>query len=246
MSESSPLSVTDQCRICLDDDKPSNMIFPCRCAGTNLYVHDHCLKQWIILSENPEYKTKCPTCQYTYKMNRPNINEDVIKCNSVYIYLSQNFWTSLMFHQLMIVFSAFFIGAADMSNGTYPNYPLYNATEPIITSVTEFQSNPFFVYYSFTCILYTVLWILVITTNIALLRRSTFLYIKKMNCLTIIISPMAFYVAVYLNMISLVFGTFILTRLIQLWVTHHLHTVQLMKSVQSYEIANYGGEDPPV
>ena len=246
MSESSPLSATDQCRICLDDDKPSNMIFPCRCAGTNLYVHDKCLKQWIILSENPEFKTKCPTCKYTYKMQRPDINEDAIKCNVVYHHLSQNFWRPLMIHQLIILFSSVIIGSIDMNNLNYPDFPLYNATEPILTSITEFKTDPFFVYYSFTCTLYTVLWILIMITNIALLRGSTLLYIKKIHIHAVIITPIAFFLAIYVNMISIVIGTFILTRLIQLWVIHHLDTVQLIKSVRSYKIDNYIGEDTPV
>ena len=38
---------THQCRICLDVDNQSNLIQPCRCAGTAGYIHPHCLEEYI-------------------------------------------------------------------------------------------------------------------------------------------------------------------------------------------------------
>jgi len=237
-SETLPLVDIDQCRICLDDDKPLNMIYPCQCAGTNKYVHDHCIKQWIFLSDNPEFKTKCPTCHYTYTMESYDFNENAINCNGVYRFLSVNFWKVVVINQFVLIFTSLLIGTIDINNSG-ANNALYNATQPVVSSITEFQNSPFFVYYSFTCLLYTVMWLLIIVTNILLLRNSTLLYIKKIHPLTILITPIALILAIYVNMISFVIGTFILTRLVQLWVKHHLHTLELIKSVYGLQIENY-------
>jgi len=36
-----------QCRICLEDDTPMNLLSPCRCRGTASYIHRACLDQYI-------------------------------------------------------------------------------------------------------------------------------------------------------------------------------------------------------
>lgn len=241
-TESSPLANTEQCRICLEDERPDNMIYPCQCAGTNKYVHDKCLKNWIILTDNSDFKTKCPTCHYKYKMIIPYINEDPIKCNVFYDYLATNFWKSVMMNQALLFFFSLLICLIDIKNATYdpyPTYPLYNATQPFITTITEFQTAPFFVYYSFTCTLYTVTWILIILLNITLLKNSSIIYLKKLNPCVIIVSPIAFALSIYLNMLSFIIGTLILTKLVQFWVRHHLHTIHLIKQVRGFHISNY-------
>lgn len=55
-----------ECRICLEDDLETNMITPCLCSGTNKYVHHDCLKKFIILSSNQNYKNQCYICKYEY------------------------------------------------------------------------------------------------------------------------------------------------------------------------------------
>ncbi|CAF5173447.1 unnamed protein product [Rotaria magnacalcarata] len=35
-----------QCRICLDDDNPNDIISPCLCSGGSAYVHRKCLNEW--------------------------------------------------------------------------------------------------------------------------------------------------------------------------------------------------------
>ena len=55
-----------ECRICLDNDNPEDMISPCLCRGTSKYVHRECLNNWFELSENPHAVTNCSECQFAY------------------------------------------------------------------------------------------------------------------------------------------------------------------------------------
>ncbi|ORY27053.1 hypothetical protein BCR33DRAFT_29595 [Rhizoclosmatium globosum] len=76
---------TDQiaCRICLSTEHTENLISPCRCKGSQLFVHRTCLLRWIrIKSSSPPHsimtsdaKTKlisthCQSCLFEYKLRR--------------------------------------------------------------------------------------------------------------------------------------------------------------------------------
>jgi len=65
---------TKECRICLSDDVIQNMISPCLCIGTNKYVHEECLKNFIILSDNQLFKKECYICKYEYKFEIKDID----------------------------------------------------------------------------------------------------------------------------------------------------------------------------
>jgi len=53
------------CRICLESE-PSNFISPCKCSGTNAYVHEACLKKWINITDLIEARTLCQQCKIAY------------------------------------------------------------------------------------------------------------------------------------------------------------------------------------
>lgn len=53
-----------ECRICLSDDN-SRLFRPCRCNGTNRYIHEKCLNTMRL--SDPKWAKICPTCNYTYK-----------------------------------------------------------------------------------------------------------------------------------------------------------------------------------
>ena len=57
------------CRICLEDDQPENMIYPCKCKGTAKYVHKHCLNEWRTTADNRENFHRCEMCHYEYKIS---------------------------------------------------------------------------------------------------------------------------------------------------------------------------------
>ena len=66
----------ETCRICLDQDLSTNLVAPCKCAGTQRYVHPNCLGRWQqtmldSILENPETLSperveKCYVCKTRY------------------------------------------------------------------------------------------------------------------------------------------------------------------------------------
>jgi len=69
---SSPSSIVSSiiCRICLESTSPEDLISPCLCKGSQQWVHEQCLKLWLIKSEKDEKDlTACEVCKATFHMN---------------------------------------------------------------------------------------------------------------------------------------------------------------------------------
>ena len=71
---SSPSSTTSVspiiCRICLESTTPEDFISPCLCKGSQQWVHEQCLKLWLIKSEKDEKDlTSCEVCKSPFHMN---------------------------------------------------------------------------------------------------------------------------------------------------------------------------------
>uniref|UniRef100_A0A915E3C0 RING-CH-type domain-containing protein n=1 Tax=Ditylenchus dipsaci TaxID=166011 RepID=A0A915E3C0_9BILA len=49
-------SPLDLCRICLDESEYTNFVSPCRCKGSNAFVHEECLNTWIKYSHDRNAK----------------------------------------------------------------------------------------------------------------------------------------------------------------------------------------------
>lgn len=57
------------CRICLETQTTENpLIVPCKCAGTVGYIHESCLKVWLISKELNLNKVRCELCKTKYEM----------------------------------------------------------------------------------------------------------------------------------------------------------------------------------
>ncbi len=56
-----------ECRICLEEDTCDNMIAPCKCTGTNKYVHRGCLDTWRSTSDREDSAHQCPNCLAFYE-----------------------------------------------------------------------------------------------------------------------------------------------------------------------------------
>jgi hypothetical protein len=54
------------CRICLGDDKPDDLIAPCNCKGSALWVHRSCLDEWRAQAAVPLAFTHCSVCMFPY------------------------------------------------------------------------------------------------------------------------------------------------------------------------------------
>ena len=55
-----------QCRICLDNDNPDDIISPCLCSGSSAYVHRKCLNDWRSATIHGKGFKFCYLCQFEY------------------------------------------------------------------------------------------------------------------------------------------------------------------------------------
>jgi hypothetical protein len=57
------------CRICYDTEKENNLlIHPCRCTGSVKYVHEECLKTWLLSTNEDLNNRACELCHTTFQM----------------------------------------------------------------------------------------------------------------------------------------------------------------------------------
>lgn len=55
------------CRICLDSDKTDDFISPCSCRGFQKFVHQSCLKAWLMRNDSLESKfCVCEICKDSF------------------------------------------------------------------------------------------------------------------------------------------------------------------------------------
>ncbi|CAD8149980.1 unnamed protein product [Paramecium pentaurelia] len=60
------------CRICMNEEETSRFIMPCICKGSLQYVHEECLKLWILqkngINDVFQDKIKCELCSQKFSM----------------------------------------------------------------------------------------------------------------------------------------------------------------------------------
>ena len=56
------------CRFCLSGDVTEDNPFltPCKCAGSIKYVHRYCMREWLSMTTNPDFKVMCQLCRNVY------------------------------------------------------------------------------------------------------------------------------------------------------------------------------------
>ena len=66
-SEEQPLaSCSPQCRICLETGEA--LISPCRCVGSMAFVHEECLRVWLLSRSGEPVQAKCEICEHKYQV----------------------------------------------------------------------------------------------------------------------------------------------------------------------------------
>jgi hypothetical protein len=52
-----------------DDPELGRLMRPCKCKGTQQYVHEGCLRAWRAASPSDRNLWQCPTCKYEYRLS---------------------------------------------------------------------------------------------------------------------------------------------------------------------------------
>ena len=101
------------CRICLEDDIPEQMIAPCKCKGGSKWVHRDCLDEWR-LNERDRAFSKCTECLFQYHMQPLHLNQDDWRRKvKFYMMVSRDFCFLTFISQIVIAFLGGFVALLD-------------------------------------------------------------------------------------------------------------------------------------
>ena len=141
------IETTYDCRICLEPDTRPNLIAPCKCAGSQKFVHRGCLNQWRATREDRAF-SKCTECLAPYKMiARYSDSDTSILCRQLKFsfFITRDMLFIMAFLQTIVILLAALV------------YFLDKKSHFLITEC-RFESHPKLFYYivGFTLYLATV------------------------------------------------------------------------------------------
>lgn len=82
------------CRICYEAESAEDIIIePCECSGSMKYIHEKCLKTWILSQNKQPTSYTCDICKYSIKMqirmmnhfSLKNLNKELYKMITLFI-----------------------------------------------------------------------------------------------------------------------------------------------------------------
>ena len=113
-----------ECRICLDglESGSGRLISPCRCSGSQQYIHENCLQRWRDEDLNFATRDRCEICGTNFQITRTYIKETYI------IRLYYGPWISLF----ICYFTSSCLFAVSLSH--YDSYHNYITIHSIIPS----------------------------------------------------------------------------------------------------------------
>ena len=105
----------DICRFCLEGAALGELIAPCRCRGSSLYVHESCLSRWRAMKERAF--SSCLECGASYKLR---LRRPAAGCQALGLWrtraldvLLRDFIPVFLLLQLVLVGLAYGLAAAD-------------------------------------------------------------------------------------------------------------------------------------
>lgn len=110
-SKTVPFNWNDEsgCKICLENSLQDQIISPCLCTGSIQYVHEECLKTWILAKWTDLSQASCEVCKTQYPMSYELQNTCICKrallrntSRVILIFL-------LLSMELLILFASYFL-----------------------------------------------------------------------------------------------------------------------------------------
>ena len=162
-----------ECRICLEEDEIENLISPCLCRGTSKYIHEKCLNEWRILSENREIMKKFPQCKFEYRLEEQILNPGGLKCFKLFTNLcAKNFVTLIIFNFTIFIITYYLLYCLNNYNF------LYTDLKDEIYDALEFKT---FNVFQLSSILITTFYVIIIIIDFLLTvnKKLLFSYYKR-------------------------------------------------------------------
>jgi hypothetical protein len=108
------------CRICLDDDNPTDLIRPCLCRGGSAYVHRKCLDNWRSMNKLGRAFKSCDVCRFEYIIE-PIIDNPSADRRRLLMYrllVTRDITLLILLVQAIIIGMTFLLQVADKKNNT--------------------------------------------------------------------------------------------------------------------------------
>lgn len=110
----------DYCRFCLDQDNLSNLISPCKCTGSQKYIHEQCLNKWqetMIKNYFLNHEifsisqvTCCKVCKTNYiKENYNKLWKHIVILAPIISFFQHYIYTLVCFLAILALFSGFIL-----------------------------------------------------------------------------------------------------------------------------------------
>ena len=102
----------DVCRFCLGSDTTQDNPFlaPCKCSGSVKYVHRYCIREWLAITTNPDFRIRCQLCKnlYSFPNRYPLETIPYITNDSLWMFLmtpiAPSFGVLYTYHLLLAIF----------------------------------------------------------------------------------------------------------------------------------------------
>eukprot|EP01038_Epipyxis_sp_PR26KG_P008680 gene8680-11731_t len=109
--QSSEYVTSYTCRICLDDGVRKDLIAPCKCSGSQKWVHRACLDKWRSMKEDKAFSA-CTECLGPYKLVCPQEDQETTSHKywrkmRFICYVTRDFLLALMTTQVVIASFAY-------------------------------------------------------------------------------------------------------------------------------------------
>jgi hypothetical protein len=122
-----------QCRICFDDDNSNELISPCLCRGSSLYVHRKCLDDWRSQNANGRGFKYCTVCLFEYAIETviSNPQEERKRLLKYYLFVTRDILLINLIIQLVLIGLTFLLKIVD-TNGYFIRNLLPNSINGIL------------------------------------------------------------------------------------------------------------------
>ena len=114
------------CRICYSSEVAiSKLIYPCKCSGSIRYVHEECLKTWLLATNQKIKKKTCELCHTPYQIEMET--KQYISCDGL---CKEKFAGSIFagiligILGLIVILLVFLVGKYQISDSSSQNYLL--------------------------------------------------------------------------------------------------------------------------
>jgi len=109
------------CRICYEHELEGNeLLHPCKCSGSVRYIHEECLKAWLVSRDYSLDKGECELCHTRFKMKFTIVSECSLtkgcrEKSTMCVFVPLLFLVMAMLGGIVYVLSAYYLAEAKSS-----------------------------------------------------------------------------------------------------------------------------------